>query len=1325
MAAFGIKAIQPQDNEHIFGFASSRGTADDSLIEVWNGPTNSDLKFTIDKEGQLQGANGSAARPTYSFEADKDSGRYMSGAGTFLDVIGGTAVGTWTAGKLTLTELQVDNLNINGNTISSTAGTDLLITPLSGQQIVLDGTIVVDAGVVTGATSITSTNFVGTLTGTSTAALVTVVDSTDSSSFIAMYDSATGDLAAKTDGGLTYNASTGMLTATGGTSPLTGTVGAASANTGAFTTIAASGNVTMSADASVGDDLTLGSDAAVLNFGADSDVSLTHVADTGLLLNSTRQLQFNDSSQYIAGTSATVLSIAATDEIDLTATAIDINGTANISGATVLATSLNIAGDGATVTGIKDEDNMASNSATKLATQQSIVAYVASQITAEDLDVSSDSGTIDIDLNSETLTIAGGTGLSSSAASSTVTLNIDSSVATLTGSQTLTNKVLTSPDINAGTVDGITSLTVGTDGSGADVYFYSATSGDHLFWDASEELLTITGTNGQTALNVADGNVVVADTLTANSLVGALTGNASGSSGSCTGNSATSTLATTVTVAASSNASASVAFFESASGSLGAKTDPGLTYNASSNVLTAAGGFAGALTGLASTATLASTVVVVDSTDDSSYIAMFDSATGDLAAKTDAGLTYHAGNGILTATGFAGPLTGLASTATLAATVTVADESSDTTCFPAFFTAATGSLAAMTDTSRLTYNAATGAFASTSFVGDLTGDVTGALTGTVGASSATTGAFTTITASGAVAVGTDGSGADVYFYSATSGDHLFWDASEELLTITGTNGQTALNVADGNVTVADTLTATNIGAFTASGAIDFDSQNMTNVDVDSGTIDGTVIGGASVAAGSFAAVVGTTITGSGVLSIDDTTDSTSTTSGSIHTDGGVGVAKDLIVGDDITLISDASVLNFGVNSDVSLTHVHDTGLLLNSTMQLQFNDSSQYISGTSATVLSIAATDEIDLTATAVDLNGTLDVSGTATVNGVLSAKQRTDLYASTGPTLCAQLGGGSDIGLNTSSADADFNIKCIGEFAVSTSNSGTTVFLLDGTAASITGTLAVSASSYVGDTANANAGLGLTINQGTNNDQIMAFKHGNVSHGATDTLLGEDIEVDDFYTAAMCTANAGGLWEQVISESGSVAYRMDVWAGGAPVTTDTSGSTAVMNWYGGLHNGSNGELDFAANSNLCAWGEITAAGARSTMMILKADDGELHLANTTLVAIDTEDDVALVRAMQFEASGGEGMRPKPWNTEDYGVPAFSHEKLMEVGVLGEKDEDGKCLFRIQPRFAMNEGAIWQNHVRHLELVNCLRTLVEANPTLEGRDTALALLEAN
>ena len=99
-----------------------------------------------------------------------------------------------------------------------------------------------------------------------------------------------------------------------------------------------------------------------------------------------------------------------------------------------------------------DEDDFSSNANNAVASQQSIKAYVDAKITAEDLDITSDSGTIAIDLDSETLTIAGGTGLSSAASSNTVTLNIDSTVATLTGSQTLTNKTLTSPVLNTSTV---------------------------------------------------------------------------------------------------------------------------------------------------------------------------------------------------------------------------------------------------------------------------------------------------------------------------------------------------------------------------------------------------------------------------------------------------------------------------------------------------------------------------------------------------------------------------------------------------------------------------------------------------------------------------------------------------------------------------------------------------------------------------------------------------------------------------------------------------------------------------------------------------------
>jgi hypothetical protein len=79
----------------------------------------------------------------------------------------------------TLTALTVDNLGVNGNTITANSGA-LNLTPASGSAIVLDGTINVDAGVVTGATSITSTAFVGNVTGNASGTAATVTGAAQS-----------------------------------------------------------------------------------------------------------------------------------------------------------------------------------------------------------------------------------------------------------------------------------------------------------------------------------------------------------------------------------------------------------------------------------------------------------------------------------------------------------------------------------------------------------------------------------------------------------------------------------------------------------------------------------------------------------------------------------------------------------------------------------------------------------------------------------------------------------------------------------------------------------------------------------------------------------------------------------------------------------------------------------------------------------------------------------------------------------------------------------------------------------------------------------------
>ena len=111
-----------------------------------------------------------------------------------------------------------------------------------------------------------------------------------------------------------------------------------------------------------------------------------------------------------------------------------------------------------------DEDIWSSNSATLVPTQQSVKAYVDSQVTAQDLDFQGDTGgALSIDLDSESLTIAGGTGLDTVGSGNTVTVNIDSTVATLTGTQTLTNKTLTTPVISSISNTGTITLPTSTD----------------------------------------------------------------------------------------------------------------------------------------------------------------------------------------------------------------------------------------------------------------------------------------------------------------------------------------------------------------------------------------------------------------------------------------------------------------------------------------------------------------------------------------------------------------------------------------------------------------------------------------------------------------------------------------------------------------------------------------------------------------------------------------------------------------------------------------------------------------------------------------------
>ena len=110
-----------------------------------------------------------------------------------------------------------------------------------------------------------------------------------------------------------------------------------------------------------------------------------------------------------------------------------------------------VIGSAASITDVDTDLSAVSGNDDTVASAKAIKTYVDAQVTASDLDFSGDTGGNQaIDLDSQSLTLTGGTGIDTTGSAQTMTFAIDSTVATLTGSQTLTNKTLTSPVLDTG-----------------------------------------------------------------------------------------------------------------------------------------------------------------------------------------------------------------------------------------------------------------------------------------------------------------------------------------------------------------------------------------------------------------------------------------------------------------------------------------------------------------------------------------------------------------------------------------------------------------------------------------------------------------------------------------------------------------------------------------------------------------------------------------------------------------------------------------------------------------------------------------------------------
>jgi hypothetical protein len=221
----------------------------------------------------------------------------------------------------------------------------------------------------------------------------------------------------------------------------------------------------------------------------DIDGAVNVAAD--LTIASTNKILFNDASQFIQGSSATVLTIAATDEIDLTATTIDINGAVALNGAITGATNITLSGELDAATGDFSGD-----------------VDVDGTLEADAITIG---GTA---IGSIFSPIAGGTGIVTTGAldagsitSGFGTINNGSSAITTTGVGTFGSLDISgnididgTTNLDAVDIDGAVqldaTLTVGVDDTGYDVKFFGDTASAFMQWDASADDLILGGAAG-------------------------------------------------------------------------------------------------------------------------------------------------------------------------------------------------------------------------------------------------------------------------------------------------------------------------------------------------------------------------------------------------------------------------------------------------------------------------------------------------------------------------------------------------------------------------------------------------------------------------------------------------------------------------------------------------------------------------------------------------------------------------------------------------------------------------------------------------------------
>jgi len=542
--------------------------------------------------------------------------------------------------------------------------------------------------------------------------------------------------------------------------------------------------------------------------------------------------------------------------------------------------------------------------------------------------------------------------------------------------------------------------------------------------------------------------------------------------------------------------------------------------------------------------------------------------------------------------------------------------------------------------------------------------------------------------SSTVTVGVDDTGYDVQFFGATTGKSLLWDESADKLIITG------------DMSVSGTIS---------------DLGTVTTVDINGGTIDGATIGGASAGAGTFTTLAGTT----SVVAASDIT----ITSGSILSASGAITFGN----ENLTTTGTLASGTITVSSDLALA----TGSITSASGAISFGNEILSTTGTlgagAGTLTSLSVSDGNitnvgDIALDSITSDGTTITIGTGST---MTFTDNTTIAVSLGndagddftidSTAFVVEGDTGKVGIGTSSPSSKIDIRSsgvnlswgssgaiFGNLAYTTgiaqiyANTSTALQLGANNNASHL-TIGTSGSVYIGDTTNAYMTQGLTINQGTNDDEIFALKSTDMAHGVTDTT-----ETDTLFSIRK-TSTSGGVQAQCFSEDD---IALNLWGVHTnDNTTKTTGGSSTVR-VTSLKKSGTAVGGPGANANLFS---VFNGGVGSVFIVdaegdLYADGGT---SSTNMVTqYDEYEDAQLIRAFSTMGNAKSVIKDK-WDN----FVSYNEDTLVELGILGAplKDKPLYCVTKLQK---LQNGAIWQLYTQIMDMAERIEENV---PQLRGK----------